>query len=417
MKNYLKKNKFLGINGIGRIGKLTLWNQLQIGNFGGYVLNTGRKVGKSLDDIVDFLTTDSTYGSINNFFYGYSGKTCNVEITDPQHSIFEINGIPIQILSENRNPKDINWGKYGVQIVAECTGAFTDPTRAANHPKGSLRGHIEAGAEKVIVSAPFKIKDDSLKLPHDARMFVYGINHLKYKDGLHDIISAASCTTTGLAHMIKPLLETNETSKIITASMFTVHAATNNQNILDAVPKEGASDLRRNRSAFNNIIPTSTGAANALEEIIPEIKEIGFMADSVRVPISTSSLITLNLTFKTKLDEVGSPLISQDFLNEIYAKAAKGAQKEMLVFSKKQHVSSDLIGYQAAITIEGIETHTRTGYMPIDIETLKENGIELDHDISIPVTHAKILGWYDNELGSYVNFFCKLINYVDENLV
>ncbi len=416
MNNYLESTKVLGINGIGRIGKLTFWNHLMLKHFDGFVLNAGRKVGKNLDDIVDFLTKDSTYGSLDTFLYGYSGKTCKVEITDREAGIFKINGTPVQILSDARNPRDINWAKRGVQLVVECTGTFNDPAVPADHPKGSVRGHLEAGAEKVICSAPFKIKDDSLKMPSDSGMFVYGVNHMKYDPDVHHIISAASCTTTGLAHMIKPLLETRETAEIITASMSTVHASTNNQNILDAVPRAGDSDLRRNRSVFNNIIPTTTGAAIALEEVLPEIKAIGFMADSVRIPISTASLITLNVTFNTKLHESGEPVLSRAFLNDIYKKASLGPQKDMLVFSEKQNVSSDIVGYRAAIVIEGVETHTRTGFMPVYARSLREYGIDSMQDINIPVTHAKIFGWYDNELGSYVNFLGKLTVYIDKNM-
>jgi len=417
MNNYLESTKILGINGIGRIGKLTFWNHLMLKHFDGFVLNAGRGVGKSMEDIVDFLTKDSTYGSLDTFLYGYTGKSCQIEITDRENGIFRINGVPVQILYDARNPRDINWAKRGVRLVVECTGTFNDPTRPADHPKGSVRGHLEAGAEKVICSAPFKIRDDSLKMPPDSGMFVYGVNHMKYDPDTHHIISAASCTTTGLAHMIKPLLETRETAEIITASMSTVHASTNNQNILDAVPKANDSDLRRNRSVFNNLIPTTTGAAIALEEILPEIKAIGFMADSVRVPISTASLITLNVTFNTKLSESGEPILSRAFLNDIYKSAAAGAQKDMLVFSEKQNVSSDMIGYRAAIVIEGVETHTRTGFMPIYAKTLKEYGIDSSQDIQIPVTHAKIFGWYDNELGSYVNFLGKLTVYIDKTMI
>ncbi len=416
MMNFQSK-KILGINGVGRIGKLTFWNQLNQKHFDGFVLNAGRKVGKKFEDMVDYLLKDSTYGSLDIFLYGYTGKTCKVEIINNEEGIFEINGVQVKVLSEARNPRDINWAKEGVQLVIDCTGKNIDPTVPADDPKGSVRGHLEAGAKKVIVSAPFKIKDKSLKMPTDCGMFVYGINHMKYNPDAHHIVSAASCTTTGLAHMIKPLLETRETAEIVTASMSTVHAATNNQNILDAMPKEGQSDLRKNRSFMNNIIPTTTGAAIALEEILPEIKQIGFMADSVRVPISTASLITLNVTFNTKLcEETGEPVISRNFINNVFKKAADGAQKDMLVFSEKQNVSSDIVGYRGAIVIEGVETHTRTGFMPVYAKTLKEHGIQCSQDINIPVTQAKIFGWYDNELGSYVNFLGKLAVYIDKNM-
>ncbi|MDY6825953.1 MAG: glyceraldehyde 3-phosphate dehydrogenase NAD-binding domain-containing protein [Bacillota bacterium] len=416
MSIHLESKKKLGINGIGRIGKLTLWNHLSTGHFESFVLNTGRRVGRELEDVIDYLLKDSTYGSLDRFLYGYSNKKCSVQIIDREAGLFAINDRPIKVLMEARNPRDINWARETVQLVVECTGAYIDPADPAGKAKGSARGHLEAGAEKVIVSAPFKISDNAQKIPDDSGMFVYGINHVKYDPSKHHIISAASCTTTGLAHMVKPLLETRETSEIVTASMSTVHAATNNQKILDTVPRANDADLRRNRSVFNNIILTTTGAANALEEIIPEIKVIGFMADSVRVPISTSSLIMLNVTFKTFLTETGEPLLNRNLINDIYRKAAAGAQKDMLVYSDKQNVSSDLAGFSAAIVIEGIETHTRTGFIPVNATTLRECGLESNVDINIPVTHAKIFGWYDNELGSYVNFLGKLTIYVDKNM-
>ena len=416
MASYLKSSRKLGINGVGRIGKLTLWNHLNVGHFDGFVINTGRLVGKSLGDFVDYLTTDSTYGTIHNFFYGYTGKQCDIKITDKKSNIFTINEIPVKIITESRNPREINWAKEDVRLVVECTGVYVDPTAPAESSKGSVRGHLESGAEKVMVSAPFKIKDNAQKLPSDSATFVYGINHTDYDPDTHHIVSAASCTTTGLAHMVKPLMETRETSEIITASMSTVHAATNNQTILDSVPGASSSDLRKTRSVFNNIILTTTGAAFALEEIIPEIKEIGLMADSVRVPVNTASLIVLNVTFNSGISETGVPLLNREMVNNIYKRAAKGPQKEMLLYSEKQNVSSDMIGYRAAIVIEGSENHTRTGFIPVSSKCLVEHGVDASSDINIPVTHAKIFGWYDNELGSYVNFLSKLTVYVDKNM-
>ncbi|MDW7738938.1 MAG: glyceraldehyde 3-phosphate dehydrogenase NAD-binding domain-containing protein [Bacillota bacterium] len=416
MDKKLKSKKPLGINGVGRIGKLTLWNHLNTGHFKGFVINTGRNVGRTLEDLIDYLIKDSTYSSLDRFLYGFSGGKNKIKIIDRDAGLFNINEIPIKVLTIARNPRDISWSREGVQLVVECTGVYTDPTAAADISGGSVRGHLESGAEKVIVSAPFRIKDDAQRLPSDSGMFVYGVNHNKYDPQEHHIISAASCTTTGLAHMIKPLLETRETSEIITASMSTVHAATNNQNILDAVPKSGTSDLRKTRSVFNNIILTTTGAARALEEVLPEIKSIGFMADSVRIPINTSSLIMLNVTFRTKLNDAGEPMVNRNVVNDIYLKAAGGAQKGMVVFSDKQNVSSDIAGFQAAIVIEGVETHTRTGFISLNSATLQECGIREACDINIPVTHAKIFGWYDNELGSYVNFLGKLAVYVDKNM-
>ena len=417
MDTNIQNKRILGINGIGRIGKLTLWNHLNMKYFDEIVINSGRELGKKLEDIAHYLTCDSTYGTLDKFLYGYTGESCDVKILDRNECILEMNGIPVKILKQARNPREINWAKEGVRLVIDCTGAFLDPTVPADNHKGSIRGHLEAGAEKVIVSAPFKIKDSSKKLPDDCATFVYGVNHSSYDPLKHHIISSASCTTTGLAHMIKPLLDTEETSNIITASMTTVHSATNSQSILDAPPKAGAKDLRKNRSAINNIIPTSTGAAIALREIIPEIKDIGFMADSIRVPTTTVSLISLNLTFATGRTENGNPVIDKNFINDIYIKAAKGAQKGLLIFSEKQNVSTDLMGCQAAVVIEGLENHTRTGYLSFRANTLKGYGIETNNDLNIPVTHAKVFGWYDNEFGCYVNCMGKLTKYVDKNLI
>lgn len=421
MNNYtrsdLQNKRLLGINGIGRIGKLTLWNHLNMKHFDGVVINAGREIGKSMEDVMHYLSTDSTYGSIDRFMYGFSGQSCDVKIIDREQRILEMNGMTVKILVKARNPRDIEWNNEGVRVVVDCTGVFLDPTVPADHPKGSLRGHIEAGAEKVILSAPFKIKDSSQKMPEDSGMFVFGINHTKYDPMKHHVLSATSCTTTGLSHMMKPLVSNEETARIVTASMTTVHAATNNQSILDAAPGAGTGDLRKDRSLFNNIIPTSTGAAIALEEVMPEIKSIGFMADSIRIPTSTVSLISLNLTFHTTLGENGEPIINKAFINNLYKEASEGAQKGLLYFSETQNVSSDLMGMQAAIVIEGQENHTRTGFLPVDHKTLNRLGIEVTQDANLPVTHAKIFGWYDNEFGSYVNCLGKLTQFVEKNLI
>jgi glyceraldehyde 3-phosphate dehydrogenase len=214
--------------------------------------------------------------------------------------------------------------------------------------------------------------------------------------------------------MIKPLLETAETSRILTASMSTIHAATNTQNVLDAAPKAAATDLRKNRSVMNNIILSTTGSAKALEEVLPEIKQVGFMADSVRVPTNTVSLIILNVTFHTPLDKAGQPVITRTLLNNVYRKAAEGSQKGLLVYSERQNVSADLIGVRAAVVIEGHENHTRTGFVSLPPETLMSAGIKSEKGVEIPVTHAKLFGWYDNEFGSYVNCMGELAIYIDK---
>ncbi|MGE5318291.1 MAG: glyceraldehyde-3-phosphate dehydrogenase, partial [Chloroflexota bacterium] len=349
-------------------------------HFGGLVVNVGRGVGKNLESLIHNLTNDSTYGSLSKFLYGHSGKKCEINILDSSQNLVEINGMPVKFLMTARNPKEIGWADNQVRLVVDCTGAFLDPTVPADNSKGSLRGHLEAGADKVIASAPFKIKDSTQKMPSDASMMVYGINHLDFDARKHHVLSAASCTTTGLSHMMLPLLERPETSHILTASMSTIHASTSTQSILDAVPSTGTSDLRKSRSVFNNIIITSTGAAKALEKIIPEVQRIGFMADSVRIPINTASLIILNITFQSPLNDIGEPVITREYLNQIYKETAEGPGAGMLEFSEEQNVSADIIGRKAAIVIEGVETHTRTGFMGINPDLLQNFGVQLQQD-------------------------------------
>ncbi len=416
MESRIKNKRVLGINGLGRIGKLTLWHQLVTRYFDGAVINVGREVGTSLEHIVQAIETDSTYGNISRFIYGVGKAHKSFEIIDESEGLLAFDGFFIKVLRQHRNPSEIRWKDNGVSIVVDCTGQFNDPTQSADSAKGSLRGHLEAGARLVILSAPFKIKDKAKKTPDDSAMMVYGINHLDFSPAKHRLVSAASCTTTGLAHMLYPLLDREETSQIMTASMSTVHAATNSQNVLDAVPKAMASDLRKNRSVLNNIIVSTTGAAKALERIMPQIEEIGFMADSVRIPTNTVSLIILNITFNSKMNEKGEPVVNKKFLDSVYKEAATGPQKGLLVYSHKQNVSADLMGFSAAVVIEGHETHTRTGFMHLPEEVLTSHGLSAGKDLHLPVTHAKIFGWYDNEYGSYVTTMGKLIKYLDQNL-
>ena len=204
------------------------------------------------------------------------------------------------MLREVRNPKDIPWRDCGVSLVVECTGKFRDPHADATSGTGALRGHLAAGARVVVQSSPFKSKVKGLPLPDDTAMFINGINHYQFEPGKHKLVSAASCTTTALAHMMRPLLDRDLTRNMITAGMSTVHAVTNSQPVLDAVPGAKATDLRKTRGALGNVVLTSTNAAAALEQVMPEIAHIGFMADSVRIPTTTVSLIILNVTFQTR---------------------------------------------------------------------------------------------------------------------
>lgn len=398
--------KILGINGFGRIGKLSLWNHIGRKYFSEIVVNVGRKVGTSLKDIALYIEKDSTYGSLQSYLYGYKANRI-IDNIDEDKGTMTIDGIPVTILREARNPKDIRWKEHGVKVVVEATGKFKDPTAMPDSKEGAARGHIEAGAEKVIVSAPFKIKEKGIKMPEDAITLVIGINDDKYDHTKHHIISAASCTTTCLSYMIKPLLDYFGPQKILSASMATVHAATGTQQVLDRLPSAGATDLRKNRSIMNNIILTTTGAAKTLALVIPEMQQIGFIAESVRVPISTGSLIILVLAL---CEEPGKPpVITRKLLNDIYKNAEEKEKRGYIKYTEEQNVSSDIIGhYGPATIIEGSETHTRTANMILDLAKLyniPSNQFigNIPATIEIPVTQAVIYGWYDNELGSYTN--------------
>jgi glyceraldehyde 3-phosphate dehydrogenase len=398
----------LGINSLGRIGKLTLWHHVGRKHFKEIVISQGREIGQGMDAVAQMIEKDSTYGLLHKFLYGNKAERC-IQVVDEKKGKLLIDGIPVTVLRETRNPAEIPWRDFGVDIVAECSGKFKDPTVPADDKKGSIRGHLAGGARVVINSSPFKIKNKALSMPEDAAMLIYGINHVAFDPKKHQVLSAASCTTTGLAHMVKPLLEHEETSRILTASMSTVHAVTNTQAVLDSVPKAGEKDLRKTRSILNNIILTSTGAAEALAQVMPEVRSIGFMADSIRVPTNTESLIVVNCTFHAKLDKDGIPMpIVTKTINDIYERAAAKDPEHLIIYSPEQNVSSDLIGMDAAIVIEGQFNHTRTAFIDLDLSNIPQlpDGLLASlpaKSIRIPVVHAKIFGWYDNEYGSYTN--------------
>ena len=216
--------------------------------------------------------------------------------------------------------------------------------------------------------------------------------------------------------MIKPLLDYFGSDRILSASMVTVHAVTSSQVVLDRLPKEGKGDLRRMRSVFNNIILTTTGAAEALGLVIPEMQKIGFMAESVRVPTTTGSLIILTVNIQ---DESLENRITRDLINRIYEEAANTKYKDYLIFTMEQNVSSDIIGYpRAAAIIEGAETHTRTALAKVDIcKALPEIGQTVCTHVEIPITQVVVYGWYDNELGSYTNLMGDLTVFIAEKMI
>jgi glyceraldehyde 3-phosphate dehydrogenase len=304
-------------------------------------------------------------------------------------------------------------------LVVDTTGQFLEPTLGPEQPGGSLRGHLESGAEKIIVSAPFKIKDKGKPIPEDAVTTIMGINDSDYDPRRHKLISNASCTTTCLAHMMKPLINAFGPKRIMSASMATVHAVTGSQQVLDRLPGAGKTDLRKNRSIMNNIILTTTGAADALRLVIPEMEEIAFIAESVRIPTSTGSLIILVINLQ---EQPGGEFVRRESINDIYRQAAADSPEGHLYYTEKQNVSGDIIGMpRVAAIIEGHETHSRTAEATIDLAQIpgvdmKECSNPQDMVVHIPVTQAVIYGWYDNEMGSYVNMLGDRTVSIAENL-
>jgi len=394
----------LGINGLGRIGKLTLWHHAARKFFGEIVVNLGRKAGTSLSDVAHYIERDSTYGWLHGYLYGHQARSVVTDIDEAKGRL-RIDGRPVRFLRETRNPAEIGWAEHGVRLVVDASGQFLDPSAGPDAVKGSVRGHLAAGADKVVVSAPFKLKDKAAPMPADIITTVMGVNGNDYDPRRHRIVSCASCTTTCLAHMMRPLINAFGAKRILSASMATVHAATSSQEVLDRLPEAGKTDLRKSRSILNNIILTSTGAANALRLVIPEMKDIPFIAESVRIPTSTGSLIILVINLQ---EEPAGGRIDRAAINAIYRQAAADTPEGYLLYSEQQNVSADIIGMpRAAAIIESCETHTRTAEASVDLSKVPGMPPELlaslkSMVIRVPVTQAVIYGWYDNEKGSYV---------------
>jgi len=268
-----------------------------------------------------------------------------------------VGGKKIQVLAE-RNPADLPWGKLGVDIVIESTGFFTDAEKA--------KAHLEAGAKKVIISAPASGEDVTV---------VMGVNHGDYDPAHHNIISNASCTTNCLAPMAKVL---NDAYGIEKGLMTTVHAYTADQNLQDGPH----SDLRRARAAGLNIVPTSTGAAKAIGLVLPELKGKldGF---ALRVPVPTGSItdLTVDLQKSATLEEI----------QDLYRKASdSGDLKGVLRYTDEPIVSADIVGDPFSSIVDG--------------------GL-----IRVIDNQVKISSWYDNEWG-YSNRLVDLTSYVGARL-
>jgi glyceraldehyde 3-phosphate dehydrogenase len=382
----------LGINGLGRIGKLSIWHHVSRKHFSGIVANIGREVGRGLEDLAAMLERDSTYGRLGTYLHGHKSPRVIEELNEEKGTML-VNGIPVTILRSSRNPSDIAWQEQGVRLVVDTTGVFTDPTTDADAAKGALRGHMQAGVEKVILSAPFKIKSKGLDMPDDAITTVMGINEEMYNPSQHSLISAASCTTTCLSYMIKPLMEKIGADKILSASMVTVHAATGSQQVLDRLPKAGAVDMRKNRFIMNNIILTTTGTAKALLLVIPEKVPIGFMVKLVRIPTSSGSRINIVLDPQ---DHIDAP-VKRNGIKSSYKD--HGFNNSYLRFKDHKIISYEIPGTLAnTITIKNYESD-------ISLDRAKNDSMAVwtDPILNFPIDEPTVRNWYDYEPSSYSN--------------
>jgi glyceraldehyde 3-phosphate dehydrogenase len=315
----------VGINGFGRIGRQSLKAILERAP-DLEVVAVNDLVDTSLNALL--FKHDSTYGA-------YEGT---VDHTD---DALIIDGHEIKVLKE-KDPANLPWGDLGVDLVLESTGIFTDAEKA--------RAHINAGARKVVISAPAKNEDITV---------VLGVNEDRYDPDNHHIISNASCTTNCLAPAAKVV---HDAFTIERGLMNTIHSYTNDQRILDVAHK----DPRRARAAGQNIIPTTTGAAKALALVIPDLKG-KFDGFSLRVPTPTVSVVdfTADVSRSTSAEE----------LNAAFQAAAEGPMKGILGVSEEPLVSSDFRGDSRSSIIDARSTMVLGGTM------------------------VKVIAWYDNEWG------------------
>ncbi len=328
----------VGINGFGRIGR----------NIFRLALNNKNVDIVAINDLTDadmlahLLKYDSVHGTLD----------ADVEVTKEG---IVVNDKLIRVSSE-AEPENIPWKSVGVDIVIESTGRFID--------RKDSQKHLDAGAKKVIISAPGKNPDATL---------VLGVNEKDYIAKEHHIISNASCTTNCLAPVAKVL---QENFGIKRGLMSTVHAYTNDQQILDLPHK----DYRRARAAAENIIPTTTGAAKMVGQVIPELAgKLNGMA--IRVPVSDGSLVDLVVELETK--------VTKEKVNQVLKEAAEGSLKNILNYSEAPLVSTDIIGNTHSGIIDGLST------------------------IVIEDAMIKVVVWYDNEMG-YSARCLDLIEFIDK---
>jgi glyceraldehyde 3-phosphate dehydrogenase len=321
----------VGINGFGRIGRLTL-----------RTINQYHKEELEVAAIND-LTNTATNAHLLKWDSTYGPYPGSVAASD---DAITVNGHKVKVFSE-RDPGSIPWRDCGVDIVIESTGLFTDAAKASAH----LRG----GAKKVLISAPAKDEDVTI---------VLGVNEAKYDPKKHTIISNASCTTNGIAPVVKVLHDSFGVDKGL---MTTIHAYTNDQRIQDMVHD----DLRRARAAAVNIIPTTTGAAHAVSLVIPDLKgRLHGMA--FRVPVATVSVIDFVAELKQE--------ITAEQVNQAFKSAAEGPLAGIMEYCEEPLVSTDFKGNTASTIVDALSTMVIGGNM------------------------VKVFAWYDNEWG----YSCRL---------
>ncbi|HEU4995236.1 MAG TPA: type I glyceraldehyde-3-phosphate dehydrogenase [Gemmatimonadaceae bacterium] len=336
----------VGINGFGRIGRQVVRAAKLAGGKGGVDLDF-----VAVNDLTDTKTL------AHLFKYDSVHRTYRGDVRAGDGSI-SIDGDEIKVLAE-KEPAKLPWKDLGVDIVLESTGRFTDASAA--------KKHIDAGAKKVIISAPAKGEDITI---------VLGVNETKYDAKKHAIISNASCTTNCLVPMVKVV---RDNFGFVRGSMVTVHSYTNDQNVLDLPHK----DLRRARAAAVSIIPTTTGAAKATSLVIPELKG---KIDGVAIRVPTPDVSFTDLTVV-----VDKPVTIEQVNDAFKKAAANGPLKGFLAYTDEELVSSDFIGDPHSCIIDGKSTNVVDG------------------------TLLKVSGWYDNEWG-YSSRCVDLLRYVGSRL-
>ena len=320
----------IGINGFGRIGRNVFRAALENSGLGKDFDIVAVNDIAPIDSLAYMLKWDSIYGKLD--------KAVNVEGT-----AINVGGRKLEI-TQVKDPAEIPWKKFGAEVVIESTGLFTEKEKAAKH--------LTAGARKVLISAPGKDVDITL---------VLGVNFEMYDKAKHNVVSMASCTTGSLAPPAKVI---NDKFGIEKGMMTTIHAYTGDQKLID-MPHN---DFRRGRAASLSIIPTSTGAAKAIGEVIPALKGKmnGF---ALRVPTPCGSITDLSFTTKQE--------VTAEELNKALKDAAEGKMKGIMEYCTEPIVSTDIIGNPHSAVIDSLSTMVVGG---------KGN-------------FAKILSWYDNEWG------------------